>query len=82
MQGVPEYSAAFLSLMPSYMCALFRKIMTFLEEVPNTVEIAGMLVFTCRREWWSHAEVLPSLRHLANFFELEDDVPLLLQICC
>ena len=39
MQGVPEYSAAFLSLTPSYMCALFRKIMTFLEEeVPDTAE--------------------------------------------
>ena len=39
MQGVPYYSDAFLSLMPSYMCALFRKIMAFLEEeVPDTAE--------------------------------------------
>ena len=39
MQSVLECSAAFLSLTPSYMCALFRKIMTVLEEeVPDTVE--------------------------------------------
>ena len=39
MQGVSEYSVAFLSLTPSYMCALFRKIMAFFEEdVPDTAE--------------------------------------------
>ena len=41
MQGVPEYNVAFLSLKPTYMCALFTKIMTFLEE--EVLDIAETL---------------------------------------
>ena len=39
MQSVLECSAAFLSLTPNYMCAPFKKMLTFLqEEVPDVVE--------------------------------------------
>ena len=60
MHGVMEYSVAFLSLTPNYMCALFRKIMTFLEkEVVDTAEI--LLGF------WS-SPVEENGGHMKNFF--------------